>query len=66
VSIVERAADAAVMFWQSLDDREKRMLAVGVIWAAYVLVSVPVSKARQDRDRQLLADAVAERLVRHG
>ena len=54
------------MFWQSLDDREKRMLAVGVIWAAYVLVSVPVSKARQDRDRQLLADAVAERLVRHG
>ena len=52
------------MFWQSLDDREKRMMAVGVAWALYLIVSVPLARAREDRDRQLLADAVAERLTR--
>jgi type II secretory pathway component PulM len=61
---MERAADAAVMFWQSLDPQERKMLAVGVAWVVYMIVQVPLEQARRQRDRDELADAVAERLMR--
>ena len=65
MSIAERFADAAVMFWQSLDAQEKRMLAVGVVWLAVVVVSAPLERGRKERERAELAEAVAVRL-RHG
>lgn len=65
--IAEKFADALAMFWQSLDAEEKRALAFGVAWVVYSVVQIPLARARQDRDTQMLADAVAERLtVRHG
>ncbi len=65
--IAGKFADALLMFWQSLSDEERRALAVGAAWVGYMLVQVPLARAREERERNLLADALAERLtVRHG
>ena len=65
MSIAERFADAAVMFWQSLDAQEKRMLALGVAYVTFLVVSAPLERNRKQRERDELAEAVALRL-RHG
>ena len=53
------------MFWQSLDAQEKRMLALGVAYVAFLVVSAPLERGRKQRERDELAEAVAVRL-RHG
>lgn len=64
MSVVERFTDAAAMFWQSLNDSERRALVVGACWLAYFVATVPLERARNDRERDRLADAIAERLTR--
>ena len=53
------------MFWQSLDAQEKRMLALGVAYVTFLVVSAPLERNRKARERDELAEAVALRL-RHG
>lgn len=63
--IAAKFVDALSMFWQTLSSEEKRMLALGVAWATFVVVSVPLERSRKEREMDELADAVALRL-RHG
>jgi len=63
--IAAKFVDALSMFWQTLSSEEKRMLALGVAWATFVVVSVPLERSRKEREMDELADAVASRL-RHG
>ena len=61
---MERFADAALMFWQSLDQREQRIIMFGL--AYLIAFAASVAKARQhERDKRELAQMVAEEL-RHG
>ena len=53
------------MFWQSLDAQEKRMLALGVAYVTFLVVSAPLERGRKQRQMDEIAEAVAVRL-RHG
>ena len=64
--IAAKLADALAMFWQSLDEQERRLLMIGVLWLAAALVSVPLERSRKERERQELVEAVAERMSRGG
>lgn len=64
--IAAKLADALAMFWQSLDEQERRLLMIGGLWLAAALISVPSERARKARERQELVEAVAERLRRGG
>lgn len=61
MSIVERAFDAALMFWQTLDERERMLLASGLAWFAVIVLQVKLVE-RKEREREQLADAVVARL----
>lgn len=64
--IAEKFADAASMFWLNLDSRERQLLVVGLVWVIGLAVSLPLEKRRQQRERELLVDAVLERMERRG
>lgn len=64
--IAAKLADALAMFWQSLDEQERRLLMIGGLWLAAALISVPMERSRKARERQELVEAVAERLRRGG
>jgi type II secretory pathway component PulM len=56
VELLTKAADAASMFWQALDERERRLLLYG---AVYLAVLVYASLRRRERERfrrELLAE----------
>lgn len=61
MELVAKAADAALMFWQSLDSRERAMLAYGAAWLAVALIA---GARRRERDR-MKAD-ILEELVAGG
>ena len=64
MSIVERLGDAALMFWQSLDERERRVVVFGLVYAVYLLVQIPLEAKRQENDRRELAAAIAQEIQR--
>ena len=68
--IAAKLADALSMFWQSLDEQERRLLALGVAWLVAVVAVAPVERRRRRQERAELASEVAqllqERAVQHG
>jgi hypothetical protein len=61
VELVGKLADAASMFWQSLEPQERAILAYAAAWVAVALVS---GARRRDRDR--LKSELLEELVANG
>lgn len=60
--IAAKLLDAASMFWQALDDHERRLLIIG---AAYLVATVALSaseRSRQARERDQLVEDVVQRL----
>lgn len=53
------------MFWQSLDEREQRMVMFGLVYAATLAASVAKARQRESEKRDL-ARMVAEELVNRG
>ena len=67
MDIAAKLADALSMFWQSLDDRERRLIVIGCAYLAAVVLLAPVEKARRERERSEIVEAVARRLEgQHG
>lgn len=60
--IAGKLADALSMFWQSLDDRERKLLAVGVAYVAAMIVLAPIERQRKQRERAELVEDVARTL----
>lgn len=59
VELVAKAADAASMFWQALEPRERAMLGYAAAW---LIVAALAAARRRDRDslkRELLEELVA-------
>lgn len=61
MDLVAKAADAALMFWQSLDQRERALLGYAAVWVVAALVA---GARRRERDR-MKAD-ILEELVAGG
>jgi type II secretory pathway component PulM len=59
VEIAEKLADALTMFWQALDERERRLLALGVAWLVAMIALAPVERSRRQRERDEIAQRVA-------
>jgi hypothetical protein len=64
--IAAKLVDALSMFWQSLDEQERRLLAIGVAYVAAMIVLAPVERRRKEQEREELATAVARRLAERG
>lgn len=60
--ILEKARDAGSMFWQALDERERKMVAFYLLYLAASAWSV-WSARRRERSKVELVDAVVERLT---
>ena len=58
----ERLGDAALMFWQSLDDRERRMIVMGVVYGVYLVAASVAASKHREHERRQLAIAIAEEL----
>ena len=65
MSILERFTDALVMFWQSLDSREQRMIMVGVVYLVATVAFSQLEGHRKEQEKAELVEAVARRLA-HG
>lgn len=61
MELVAKAADAALMFWQSLDSRERAMLGYAAAWLAVALIA-----GARRRERERLKFEVLEELVAGG
>ena len=61
--IAEKLADALSMFWQSLDERERRLLVLGVAYLGAVIVLAPLQQRQRRQEREELAEELARRLV---
>lgn len=64
--IAAKLADALSMFWQSLDEQERRLLGLGVLYLAALLVVGPLERRRRQREQDELAERVARRLILEG
>jgi type II secretory pathway component PulM len=67
--IAAKLADALNMFWQSLDERERRLLALAIAYGLAMIVVAPMERRRKEREQEELAEKVARALVeagRHG
>jgi hypothetical protein len=64
--IAAKLADALSMFWQSLDDHERRLFALGVAWLLASIVMGAAERKRKQRELDELADSVARRLAERG
>jgi hypothetical protein len=64
--IMGKFASSMSGFWWSLDDQERRLLVYGVLYLAALVVAIPMTKARDQKRQDELADAVAERLAARG
>ena len=61
--IAAKLADALSMFWQSLDEEERKLLALGVAYVAAMIVVAPIERRRKQKEREELATEVARLLV---
>lgn len=61
--IAAKLADALSMFWLALDERERRLLVVGVAWLGASIVLAAMERQRKERELDEVADRVAARLV---
>lgn len=61
MELVAKAADAALMFWQSLDTHERAVLAYGAAWLVFAAIA-----AAHRRDRERIKYEVLEELVAGG
>jgi type II secretory pathway component PulM len=57
--IAAKLADALSMFWQSLDERERRLLALGAVWVAVSLAMMPLERRRKEREEAELIERLA-------
>jgi len=67
--IAAKLADALSMFWQSLDDQERRLLVLGAVWLAAALALGPIERRRKEREEAELIERLAQALDerrRHG
>lgn len=64
--IAAKFADALSMFWQALDDQERRLLALGIAWLLASIVLATAERGRRERELDEVADRVAARLVERG
>lgn len=62
MEIPAKLADALLMFWQALDDQERRMLVVGCAWAVALVVSSVGANQRRERERNEIAARVLHEL----
>ncbi len=61
--IATKLADALSMFWQSLDDRERRLLVLGTLWVTAMIVAAPIERNRREREQSELAERIEARLA---
>ena len=61
--ILAKARDAASMFWQALDDSERRLLILAVVYAGYTGWAFLASRAHEAEREQLKAE-IKEELAR--
>lgn len=59
--IAGKLNDAAGMFWQSLDDRERRLLLIGGLYFAFSVYSMVAAKQREWQHEELV-DEVLEKI----
>lgn len=64
--IAAKLADALSMFWLSLDERERRLLALGAAWLVASVVLATAERRRKERELDELADRVTARLMERG
>ena len=61
MELLGKLSDAASMFWQALDDRERMLVVYGAAWFALVIVAGVASRQRDrlkaELREELLADA---------
>lgn len=62
MEIAGKLADALSMFWQSLDERERRLLTIGAAYVVAVVLLAPVERQRRERERAEIADRIAAHL----
>lgn len=62
MEIAAKFADALSMFWQSLDERERRLLLVGTLWLGAMIVAAPIERGRREREQAELAERIEARL----
>jgi type II secretory pathway component PulM len=60
VELVGKAVDAASMFWQSLDQRERMMLAYAGAWVLVALLGRARQTGREQLKRELLEELAAD------
>lgn len=60
--IAAKFASAMSGFWWALDERERRLLIMGLVLLAWALVSLPLERQRRERERSELAAEVAAQL----
>lgn len=66
MEIAAKLADALSMFWQSLDEHERRLLAVGIAYVGAMIVVGVHERRRKEAELDALSDRVAARLVERG
>lgn len=59
MEIAEKLADALTMFWQALDEKERRLLVLGTAWLVAMIALAPVERSRRQRERDEIAERVA-------
>lgn len=64
--IAAKLADALSMFWLSLDEQERRLLAIGAAWLVASVVLAAAEQRRKERELDEVADRVAARLAGRG
>jgi hypothetical protein len=47
VEVLAKAADAAQMFWQALDARERALVGYALVWLAGVLLAAAIKQSRE-------------------
>lgn len=50
--IVAKLADSLSMFWQALDERERRLFALGVAWVVGSFVLAAAERGRKQREKE--------------
>lgn len=50
------------MFWQALDEQERRLFLAGAVWLVLVAVTMLREPARRERERRDMVDAVVREL----
>lgn len=61
--IASKLADALVMFWQALDEQERKLIVVGCAYLIALAIWGPVERRRREAERSALADEVVQRLL---